>query len=552
MQATMQANEDFKTKKYGINLVLSSIKDDIKKINKYCPNEDLSKMYDSVFQEAITDENIKMLYDSGKLDELTKTLTICEGMLSDLYFQISKSYKEKEKSNSELNIAKKNCNHHTEYYKPTYYFGIGEEIVKAVSLILSTAMLFGGIKLGTYVYTEGRYAPKTTEYYYDSEGGKSIETSHKFGSEAYIRIYEYSAADKAGYRTKKVYSLDPSLKVLSDGNSLLDIDLSTTTPDEEGLFYDEDINSISKDLFRTYEAVQIDKSDKAIAENITAVDYVVGVLLSSSIIALVGVITFLMNMIFENAFGTNCYEYVEFLIELIKYRSKLASLRKIMIEKKQEVSKYDNILNTSFEQVDKIIDTVCSKLSTGDQIKEVLREFEEQLQIVEKIRTSKELEKNVEDSEEKQALIMKQIEETAYSIAKVLSSLTEEEYKQYLHSIEIPEYLLFEKVEDNHYRIRECFKGLLPLFDLKDINFNNVEGHDIIFSKSNARIFPNGIYGRDLSHSEFDDDNVVDWANYNGVDIRGSKFEENPSTMVDLQSAITDEETTVRGLKIKA
>jgi hypothetical protein len=49
----------------------------------------------------------------------------------------------------------------------------------------------------------------------------------------------------------------------------------------------------------------------------------------------------------------------------------------------------------------------------------------------------------------------------------------------------------------------------------------------------------------DASFAKFNDDNIRDWSNYNGVNISGATLKEDVHTMVDVESAITDKNTVI-------
>ena len=369
MQAIKQATENFKEKKYRINYIINKIEEDLNGINKYYTDKDTFLIFKYVKKEAITDENLELLYKTGKIDEFIRTLEVCENMLVDLYSKLATVSNEKDNTKSSLDNIEYDYNRYKWHDKPKYFKSVKREITKAVSLLLSIGILTVGAHFSKSTYNSFTMAPKVTEYYYDSEGGKDIKVSHKTDSSEYIRICEYLDTDKAGYRIRKAYDLNPSLQLLSDANDLLDIDLSSITPSEEGLYHDEDINNVSKGYCRTYEAVKIDDSDMAKADNLETGYKAVAIELSVLVMLMVIGLTYAVQMLFNGINSDSCTEYIKYIYELIKYRNKLSYYRKRMKEDNEEIQNYCAILDDVFRKIDKTIEMICSKLSTETNIK---------------------------------------------------------------------------------------------------------------------------------------------------------------------------------------
>ena len=113
-------------------------------------------------------------------------------------------------------------------------------------------------------------------------------------------------------------------------------------------------------------------------------------------------------------------------------------------------------------------------------------------------------------------------------------NITEEDFKIYLHlkefntkfnlnieDIDVPELCLKHKRLGNEglkYLSKIKFKGL-KLLDLRLISFKNVDVRGIDFRGTNASINPREVYNMDLSGCKFDDKNITDWIDYDGVNI---------------------------------
>ena len=512
---------------------------------------ELAQMYSIVKEKVLIRENIEELYKSNQLDEVIKTLQLCDCMLHDLYEQIKNANNDKEKANEKYNNDKSELEEVIKN-KPRLKGTAFAQVSRAFSLLLIIAGLIGGPLSIKACYDDSLKGYEVTKYEYNTLGKSVVSTFHDDSNLAkyhYVILYDYSSSDEAGYRIRRTYKFENPLHLENGADSLAKIDLSRIHPVEEQLCYVEN-KTIGN--YRTYEAATVDRSKRDYIENLSKAAKRKRLISSIGIGIVISLIPLILDFCTRITLDVSAFEYYTFLLDLIKYKSKLKIVKEQLAESESEKDEYYEVYDIVCNRIDRVVDEVCNRFSSGQKVRQIFEEYEKQLQIAEKIRAAEELQKAIAESEREKELIKKQIEEAAQELANALSLLNEEEYKKYLHSIEISEELLFEKVGENHYRIRKCFKKILPLFNLKGINFDNVEGHDVNFDGSNAKISPNMIYDKDLSHSEFDDDNILDWANYNGVDIRGTKLGENPSTMVDLKSAITDEETTIRGLKIKA
>ena len=164
----MQAKEDFREKKYNIRYLVSKIEEDFNKISKYYIDPDTSIMFKMFKEEVITQENLELLYKTGRIDEFIKTLEVCESMLVDSYSKLATVSNEKEVTKSSLDNIEHDYNRYKWHNKPKYFKSVKREITKAVSLLLSIGILTVGAHLSKSTYNSFTVAPKVTEYYYDS------------------------------------------------------------------------------------------------------------------------------------------------------------------------------------------------------------------------------------------------------------------------------------------------------------------------------------------------------------------------------------------------
>ena len=105
---------------------------------------------------------------------------------------------------------------------------------------------------------------------------------------------------------------------------------------------------------------------------------------------------------------------------------------------------------------------------------------------------------------------------------------------------------------DDHKEIMDELKNILKFIDLSTISFKNVDVRGIDFRDSNIDLYPQEVYNKDLSNSDFTGVSLNPFINFNGVDIRGSKFSmDNDSKTLDVmpkfEKAIYDETTTYNG-----
>jgi len=98
--------------------------------------------------------------------------------------------------------------------------------------------------------------------------------------------------------------------------------------------------------------------------------------------------------------------------------------------------------------------------------------------------------------------------------------------------------------------------GLLKYIDLSMISFANVKISGIDFRGCNIALKPQEVYGKDLSECNFEKLFISPFMDFNGVDIRGTRFssDEDIKTLdlenVTFQNAIYDETTTYNGIPL--
>ena len=228
--------------------------------------------------------------------------------------------------------------------------------------------------------------------------------------------------------------------------------------------------------------------------------------------------------------------------EPIKVYKNLITLIKLYnksLEKTKEIENYNKLfksyikfLNMLYEKVDdatrKISDNII--LSEYKKNKNIGRMVIEQNN------------KYVETKEKENNAKKELFNEISTLINKINNNIEEldnfnsKESNMYLHRIKITENILFHK-KDDHYIIDNYYIPYLYLFDLSLIDFSNVDIRGIDFSNTNASIDLQKIYLKDASGCKFSDENIHDFSDYTGVIINGTIFNENPTTMINIDKA---------------
>ncbi len=167
-----------------------------------------------------------------------------------------------------------------------------------------------------------------------------------------------------------------------------------------------------------------------------------------------------------------------------------------------------------------------------DSIKKIKTEkYKDYLEETERIKKQKEI---LEKQSRKKELL-----ESMYDLMKKFKKIDGEMIDT--RRLEVEEDILLIDVDD-HKEINPIFKDYLSLIDLQYISFKNVKVSGIDFSYSNAVINPQEVYNKDMSNGDYSglDFNI---ANFNKVNIKGSKFIDCIMDFTGLTNAISDEET---------
>ena len=186
--------------------------------------------------------------------------------------------------------------------------------------------------------------------------------------------------------------------------------------------------------------------------------------------------------------------------------------------------------------------------------KDFMDNIREQVKKLKKERYQKHLEetKRIKEQEEKLKRLKrkKEILQTMSNLMKELKEL-DSGVSDKLDSdrLEIEEDILLIDVDD-HKEINPVFIEYLSLIDLQFISFKNVKVSGIDFSYSNARINPQEVYNKDMSNGNYSglDFNIF---NFEGVNIKGSKFIDCMMDFTQFTNVIKDENTVLpNGKKI--
>ena len=234
-------------------------------------------------------------------------------------------------------------------------------------------------------------------------------------------------------------------------------------------------------------------------------------------------------MIKSSSIYINLDNYKNMIIFLAQNKQLLKQeLNKIQSDEKER-QKSEKIINTFYSRIDKVILSIVDMLAENENKKiynENIEEFKPEI-------ANQPLTDGISN-------ISKVLTE---EIAKIDTS-DEKDVNKLLHSIKISDSVLFEQ-KDDHLVIRNIFIPLLHLLDLSGVNFDNVDVRYLDFSKTNAVISIRNVYKMDISFSTFCDENILDWTDYTGVNITGTKLGENPSTMINVEGAIDNSTITV-------
>ena len=553
MFAEQISKDSDKEKNETIKIVksfLNSINDNIYILtNNGYDTKDVYLLYDMLRYELLTEEQIEALYLNNKTDELIKKINVFDNLFKSLTDELSVNEKKKDKIENKINNYAKATRNRTDLEE---YDRI--DILKASLAVLLTSASILVPSYGVFFANKLlRKAPETTTIEVDTENkyNSSVDYYH-YGLffENNSIIEEYLPVDESGHRIKKTYILnDKNIINIKNSDDLSKIDLSSITPSSETIVFDEEVNNKSTDVYRrvTYREInnEIHKSGK-LYDGYAIFEYCVTliIIIFISMFIIISLQSVLKKVgIMQDAlyFIEDIYDHLititKYKIALKKYLNKLNLLEK-------EKQKYEKITNTLCSRIDKLI------LQTTEAVAEIENNSEQSKKVAAE-KAEKKFKKIANENIDNKKKIIDSINDLSKILSQELSkldSLDEEEYESLLHSIQIKEKLLFEE-KDGHLVIRSMFLPILAFFDLSKIDFDNVDVRYIDFSNTNAVVQIQKVFQKDLSFATFCDDNIINFSDYTGINLTGTKLQETPGSMINLKEAVVSEETIFRKKK---
>ena len=503
---------------------------------------ELEKTQKLLRYDILQDNEIIKICNSSISSEVVKKIHIYNDVLTDLEEQLDTYYKLKRTSEEDINNAKKE--------RPR---------VQLVGLDLSNF----GTRLCSFVLTVctvtgvGVFAYLPKEQYDEHKNSPPVE-GHRFYStlddtvvvenevplswdtvSTETIIKDYSEIDSTGNRLVKTYKInDANIKSLA---SLKEFDLSKYTPIDTELLLSADMTTYN--AYRTCDVTSL-----SIYTNAALVEDIVS---SVIMIAIVTVLSTIIHYLMldeedEDVFGLTVLAnlaalFYDILLALPIYLCKIRHYAKHVNALNNDKSKIEALTNTVCQRIEKAIVSFTGELSQLEALKNAKIVAEAQEKDAElaskKTKLNANREKNIQGIKEILATL-------STALSKVDLDNDKELESEVFHSIAITEDTLFETVDD-HKKIKDIFLPILKFFDLTLISFDNVDIRGVDFRESNARIFPRMIYRMDATGAKFDNENVPDWANYQGVNLTGAILNEDPGTMVGLDGALMDENTVI-------
>ena len=257
------------------------------------------------------------------------------------------------------------------------------------------------------------------------------------------------------------------------------------------------------------------------------------------------------NFIFDKKNNKVYLMYANQMIDITYYYNKyLINKDKIHIKEGIELLAREDFFYHSEEEIIKKLKEEKERKRQEQENKRI-QEIEEQ-----KKKLQKEKEEHIKKQQEEKEKVQKEKIEALKQIQASLEKLKQLKIK------EMP--TIREKIENifiingDHKEIDSDYIGILMLIDLMLVNFTNVKVAGIDFRGTNIEIGgynldPQKVYNKDLSNCNFEGIFIKPFADFRGVDIRGSRFsiDNNPMTLdffnVTFKDAIWDENTTYNG-----
>ncbi len=529
---------DYENHHAVIKKFLNSINDSLRlmTIEGY-DTKDLYTLYDMLRYEVLSDKGIRLLFEQGLIEEYIIKLNTFNALLTDLTKQLKENRTSLMETKDEKKELEKNRPQYDKRYVD-YHAVIGSTIGALITLLPIGAGIFAEKELARYTFN----SPQVIEYTVSSDGKSEESIKYDRNHSDNLTIKVYSANDNSGFRLQETYVIENGKSITSD--QLNSIDLSSLEPIDTRLVSESEFANIPQGEYRV---ANFEIFNEDIIGRTTDVDPFLFVLetiliVCLTILLLIGIAA--LSEIFNVYAFFDVDEYGNIyhnLINLSKYKIALRKYLKQMDLNDKEKKKYEKLINTLCNRIDKVVVQCTEELANIDYMKQIHieKEAKQKASKFKAIKTEKE--KVNKDNIEKIASLIK-------TLNKEISSLSNNEgneVKELLHSIQIKESVLFEK-EDDHLKIRSGFIPILKFLDLSLIDFSNVDIRYIDFRDSNAVINLQKVYGKSAEYAKFDDVNIYDWSNYKGVNLTGSKLDENLSTMVNLKDAIVSKETVLK------
>ena len=527
---TLDSNENYEE----VKRLLDNIDANLEVLKKY--DQDTSEQYktfDLLRYEILSDKNIKRLEKEGQLEEVISRLHVFSDLMDSLTSdfvtnkeKLREAYKDYNSTTDRISMTKRSARNALEY-GPTSVIST----LLATGMLLAPALFLANEGIDWYKYC--RRPPQVITYDITSEGVKSKEIRYDPLYNSTITLYEYTQDDGAGFRYRNKYTLKDV--IINENTDIDKIDLSGLKYETKMVNSDETIKTDGPYREVIFETVNKD----IVGENEKF-----PVLTFTLPLALISVFVLAVELFIKFVFSEFTYAGVDIYVDLanlIKLKAELFKLKKELREDDEEVKKYEKIINTLINRIDKIVKTSSEKITTAEITNEIRKERE-----VKKI-DKKFKETKSKNAKEKQELQQKMVDLIAL-IRDNISFDDNEGLEELYHSVEITDDVLFEKVDD-HLKIRSVFVPFLKLLDLSKIDFSNVDIRYVDFRDTNAKMSIPKVYNRDASYAKFDNENIYDWKDYTGVRLIGTEMDEDPKTMINRYLAITDENTVLKRSK---
>ena len=538
MEATQTYNKDYEDAIKTVDEFLESVKNslyDLKVYSNYDTSE-LINLYNILRFEILTDKRVKELCDEGIIDEYVRKLNMFSSTIKDLssYLidnQTSLFSRELKDDALRTNEPKRN---------PKKPINVKASIAAFISAFAIMLPAVGGVMGIKKTFSSPSVPLTIKEYSVDSNGNLTSTDKNQIEFNDRTIIKEFSPTDLK-WRVLRTYNINHI--EITDGEELDHLNLKSVKPEKVEIVAARDYPDIPDTLYRVcnYEVHNKEEYDNQFRyDGLNIMTSVM--LLSLSLLVFLGY--FANNLDLENS-DKNIFvvtkKMYENMISLSAYKAELKKYNKELDLNDKEIKKYQKIINTICNSIDRTIVKSVEELSDIEQLRQIKKEKE----LKEANSKFKELKAEEDKKREETINSISAILETLNQQILLLGSLRSGESEKIYHSVSITDDLLFEIV-DNHKEIRSIFIPMLKFLDLKEIIWDNVKCSNIDFSETNAVLNIQTVYNKDISFSRFNNRNIPDWSSYKGVNIIGATLEEYPSTLLDINEAIMDESTVIR------